>query len=155
MKVLGPLAIVMIAFLIPERSSACSCRPTSLREQFGRASIVFVATVIESRMDEPSIGQHRPADVRVTARFRVEEEIKGNAGDVTALRSTVTLLGEKPESRVVSSCGRTQQFAIGSQFLVFATGPGEVEVEACSATRILEYDRQRILDEVRAMSSRK
>lgn len=75
MNKLRLFAIVMIGFLASERSSACSCQPTSLREQFDRASIVFVATVIESKMGEPSIEQYRPADVKVTARFRVERHI--------------------------------------------------------------------------------
>lgn len=156
MDALRTFAILIVACLIPEGSSACSCRPTSLREQFDHASIVFVATVIESRIGEPLIGEHRSADVRVTARFRIEEQFKGNAGDVTALSSTVTLLGTKAESSpTVSSCGTTQQFAIGSQFLVFAQGPGEAEVSACSPTRMLQYEKWRILDEVRKMSVRR
>lgn len=155
MDALRTFAVLIVACLIPEGSSACSCRPTSLREQFDHASIVFVATVIESRIGEPLIGE-QSADVQVTARFRIEEQFKGNAGDVTALSSTVTLLGTKAESSpTVSSCGTTRQFAIGSQFLVFAQGPGEVEVSACSPTRMLEYGKRQILDEVRKMSVRR
>lgn len=156
MKALPLLAMVMVVLLAPERGSACSCRQTSLREQFDRAAIVFVATVIESRIGEPMLDQHRPADVRATARFRVEEEFKGNAADVTALVSTVTLRGTHRESwPALNTCGTTSQFAIGSHFLVFAQGPGEVEVELCSATRMLEYEKWQVLDELRAMSRRK
>lgn len=154
MNALRLFALVMIVLLLPERSSACSCRPISLQEQFDQASIVFVATVIESRVSEPLVGQ--PTDVRATARFRVDEEFKGKASDVTALSSTVTLQGTKVDSvPVMNTCSRTEQFAIGSQFLVFATGPGEVEVAACSPTRMLQFEGRRILDEVRKMSVRK
>lgn len=140
------LAIAVIAFLIPEASAACSCRPTDLREHFAEASIVFVATVIESRIEGPVNG----ADVRVRARFRVEEQFKGDASQVTALVGTVTLLAVKDQSQVLNSCSSTQQFAIGSQFLVLAAGPGEVEVAPCTPTRPLAFDRWRALEELRS-----
>jgi hypothetical protein len=145
------IGIAACVFMAAE-SYSCSCRPVSLEDQFAAATIVFVATIMESKLEAPAHdgtsnggGQH----VKVVGKVRVEDNLKGNASSVQTLETRLYLPDIGVRETIVSSCD-VGAFVPGELWIVFATSDGAHEVSGCSATRRVRDVRE--LNKLKSLS---
>jgi hypothetical protein len=71
---------------------------------------------------------------------------------VTALVAGVALMSGDV-SRAINSCSSTTAFAIGEEFVVFASAAGEVLVGHCTPTRRLDPNRRLFLADLRELKN--
>src|SRR5690606_15772837 len=120
---------------VPSWASATTCNSAPLDEQLRAAPIVFVATITSATSSGPFSSAIDGMNYRVIYSFELRERIKGDPNLVTLLFTNNTfndyasdMTWDSPDTRLLP----------GDNVRVIANGPGEVQVAACTGSRLWE-----------------
>jgi hypothetical protein len=125
-----PLLILLLTAL---PASATSCILVPFEQQLREANTVFVATVTSATSPQFFARLENGTDYRVNYSYAVRERVKGNPGVVKSL-FTVNIYHAYDSDLDIQ--GAETRLLPGDNILVMASSPGEVQVAACTPSRL-------------------
>lgn len=126
---------VLLAVLlsIAPCASTAVCLVEPLSQQLQASNIVFIATLVDSKISGPVGGLQNGKDYRIDFAFAVHERIKGDPASITSIY-TINMYRD-PSAYISWDSAEESRLVPGDNVLVLTNGFEDVRVSQCSPSR--------------------
>lgn len=132
-------AVALIALLTAHAAHASCVSSETLDDAIQRADTIFVATILQARLEGSPDALKDRREFRTTYAFRVAQVIRGNPDAIQHLYSTQLYhgTGERPWTMAAE-----RSWSVGDSVLVIADKDQSVNIGACSWSAPYEEMRE-------------